>query len=56
MDIYGRIGRNWAENLELKDNYGRLWTIGSTLHNRMVSVASHIPPASSAQQVCVRSL
>jgi hypothetical protein len=44
MDNYGRIGKNEAENMEPTDDYGRLWTIGSALQNRMVSVASQIPP------------
>jgi hypothetical protein len=38
MDNDGRIGRNVAENLEQKDEYGRLWTIGSALQNRRLQV------------------
>jgi hypothetical protein len=45
MDNYGRIGRNEAENSWLKDDYGRLWTIGSALQNRRLQVRflSHLP-------------
>jgi hypothetical protein len=45
MDNYGRIGRNWAENLEPKDYYGRLWAIGSALQNRRLQgrFLSHLP-------------
>jgi hypothetical protein len=45
MDNYGRIRANEAENSWLKDDYGRLWTIGSALHNRRVQVRflSHLP-------------
>ena len=45
MDNYGRIDRNEADILEPKDDYGRVWTIGSALQNRRVQVRflSHLP-------------
>ena len=45
MDNYGRISRIRAGDSDLKDNYGRLWTIGSALQNRRVQVRflSHLP-------------
>src|SRR6476469_3456656 len=49
MDNYGRNRRNWVENLWQKDNYGRLWTIGSALQNRRLQVRflSHLPFSAS---------
>jgi len=45
MDNYGRNCRNWDQNSEPKDDYGRLWTGGSALQNRRVQVRflSHLP-------------
>jgi hypothetical protein len=46
MDNYGRNRRSWDRNSEPKDDYGRLWTLGSALQNRRVQVRflSHLPP------------
>jgi hypothetical protein len=38
MDNYGQIARNWADNSWQKDDYGRLWTVGSALQNRRLHI------------------
>lgn len=45
MDNNGRIGGNSLDNLCQKDDYGRLWTIGSARQNRRAQVRflSHLP-------------